>query len=75
MHTPEYRQLLRQLVAAREAKGLTQREVARALGVPQSWVAKIEIGERRVDVIELLAFAKLYKRSLSWFLRQEKGRG
>ena len=48
--------------------GLTQEEVGRKLGVPQSYVSKSETGERRVDVVELLAFARLYKRRLDSFV-------
>ena len=45
-----------------------QMEVAKALRRPQSFVSKCESGERRVDVVELEEFAKLYRRSLSFFL-------
>ncbi len=49
-HTPAYRAFTRRLREAREQSELTQREVARRLGKPQSFVAKSEQGERRVDV-------------------------
>lgn len=54
LRTP--RQILLQslLVEARKAKGLTQAELATALGKPQSFVAKYENGERRIDVIEFV---------------------
>lgn len=45
----------------RQAKGITQVEMAKALGKPQSFVAKIEGGERRVDVVEFLALAQCLK--------------
>ena len=57
IHSPEHRALCDLLVAAREAAGLTQREVAHRLRRPQSYIAKIEGGERRVDVIEFIALA------------------
>jgi hypothetical protein len=47
---------------------LTQVQVAHALDRPQSFVAKCESGERRVDVIELDQFARLYRRSVQSFL-------
>jgi transcriptional regulator with XRE-family HTH domain len=50
------------------AAGRTQAEVAKTLGRPQSFVAKCESGERRVDVIELEEFARLYGRSVLFFL-------
>lgn len=48
------------LVRARVAAGLTQRQAADRLGRPQSFVAKSETGERRIDAIELLQFAIAY---------------
>ncbi|MFT8680415.1 helix-turn-helix domain-containing protein [Gluconacetobacter sp.] len=42
------------LIAARRDKGLTQATLAERLGKPQSYVAKYETGERRIDVIEFL---------------------
>jgi len=50
-----YRQFLSRLREARTLAGLTQGEVARRLRKPQSFVSKCESGERRVDVVELLA--------------------
>ena len=63
-----YRQFLKRLRAARHEAGLTQQGVARALGKPQSYVSKCETGERRVDVVELEAFARLYGKTLEFFL-------
>jgi len=51
--------VLRQLlVEARKTAGLTQHEVARRIDRPQSFVAKYEGGERRVDVIEFISIAR-----------------
>jgi transcriptional regulator with XRE-family HTH domain len=41
----------------RQDAGLSQRALASALDVPPSWVAKVETGERRIDVIEFVWFA------------------
>jgi transcriptional regulator with XRE-family HTH domain len=51
------RQLTALLVQTRRARGLTQAEVAARLGKPQSFIAKIEGGERRLDVIEFIDLA------------------
>jgi transcriptional regulator with XRE-family HTH domain len=42
------------LADARDRAGLTQQEVARRLGKPQSFVSSYERGQRRVDILELL---------------------
>lgn len=55
--SPRYAQLAQLLVKAREAAGLTQVELAARLRRPQSFVSKVESGERRLDVIELLEIA------------------
>ena len=47
---------------------LTQEEVARELGKPQSFVSKSESGERRLDPIELLMFARVYRRRIDSLL-------
>jgi len=57
---PAYRTFLKRLRGAREKAGLLQAEVAHRLTKPQSYVSKCESGERRVDVIELSAFAAIY---------------
>ena len=58
IHTPEHAALRDLLIAARKAAGLTQEEVAVRLGRPQSFVAKYEGGERRIDVVEFVAVAQ-----------------
>jgi transcriptional regulator with XRE-family HTH domain len=45
------------MIEAREKAGLTQHQLARKLRKPQSFVAKYEGGERRVDVIEFIWIA------------------
>ena len=46
------------LVKARERAGLKQGEVAAKLGLPASYLSKIEKGTRRLDVIELIRIAE-----------------
>jgi transcriptional regulator with XRE-family HTH domain len=45
------------LAAARRRKGLTQIELAKRLRKPQSFVSNYEVGQRRIDIIELLRIA------------------
>ncbi|MGP0018514.1 MAG: helix-turn-helix domain-containing protein [Candidatus Sulfotelmatobacter sp.] len=63
-----YAQFLGKLKQARVEAALTQVEVAKILKRPQSFVSKIESGERRVDVVELGELARLYRKPLNFFL-------
>ena len=63
-----YRLFLTRLREARLAAGLTQMQVAAKLRRPQSFVSKCESGERRVDVVELTEFARLYRKDLNFFI-------
>lgn len=54
LRSPRQKKLQRLLIALRKEAGLTQTEVAVRLKRPQSFVAKYEGGERRLDVIEFL---------------------
>lgn len=67
LHTKRYRAFLGKLRKAREESGLTQEAVADALGRTQTWVSNSELGERRVDYVELEDFAALYGKPLDWF--------
>ena len=69
IHTSEYKVITKKLRDARESIGFTQTEAADKLGKPQSYVSKIERSERRVDAVELVEFAKLYKKPLEWFVK------
>lgn len=72
VHTKKYQTLLKRLKAARIEAGLTQSFVAKRLGRPQSFVAKCESGERRVDIVELASFADLYGKTLEYFISKRK---
>jgi transcriptional regulator with XRE-family HTH domain len=67
LHTRRYRAFLAKLRRAREEAGLTQVQVAKLVGRPQTWVSKCELGERRVDVVELEDLAAVYGKTLEWF--------
>jgi transcriptional regulator with XRE-family HTH domain len=58
VHSTAQKQLLVLLRNQRKKRGLTQTEVAEMLGRPQSFVAKYERGERRLDVLEFIVVAK-----------------
>ncbi len=62
-----YKNFLARLIEARKQAGLTQVDVAKRLGRAHSFISKCELGERRVDFVELQQLAKLYNKDLSFF--------
>lgn len=50
--------LIRELKGARLKADMSQQQVADRLDVPQSFVSKVESGERRIDVVEFLKFVE-----------------
>jgi len=69
VHSEEYRKIIERLKEARLEAGLSQQDVADKLGKPQSYVSKIESGERRLDVAEIKKFAGVYKKDTSSFIK------
>jgi transcriptional regulator with XRE-family HTH domain len=59
LQTPRHKALIDLLIAKREAAGLTQTELANRLGEYQSFVARLESGQRRVDVVEFLELSSV----------------
>lgn len=53
-HHPDYQLLLSMLKATRESGKVAQTELANRLGTTQTFISKVERGERRLDVVELL---------------------
>ncbi len=68
LRSQRYRRLVERLRSAREDVGLTQAQVAVALHRPQQWVSQCERGRRRVDVVELEDFARVYAKPVEYFL-------
>ena len=58
LHSEDYRKLTVVLFEARKSSGLTQQQVADRLGRPQSFIAKVEGGERRIDLVEFVALSR-----------------
>jgi transcriptional regulator with XRE-family HTH domain len=67
VYDPDYKFLIARVREARRDAGMTQVEVAKALGRPLSFVSKCELGERRIDPIDLEKFAELYDKPFQYF--------
>lgn len=59
LNSPRHKALCAYLIGQREAAGLTQQQVAEAIGRYQSFVARVESGQKVLDVVELLDFAEV----------------
>lgn len=59
VYSDEYQRVIGALKQARKERGITQAQLAEALGKPQSFIAKVESGERRLDVVEFMHLARL----------------
>lgn len=69
IRTKEYKAFIERLTEARKKVGLRQIDVAKKLKRHQSYVARVESGEYRVDVMELKRFARLYKKDIESFFK------
>ena len=68
IYKKEYKNVIERLKEARLSVGMRQEDVATKLGKPQSYVSKIERGERRVDIAEIKIFAKIYQKNIDYFV-------
>jgi len=64
----ERREVASRLRQARELLGLTQADVAAALGVQRTSINAMEAGRRNVNGVELRRLARLYRRPVEWLL-------
>lgn len=54
---------------ARLEAGLDQNDVARLLKRTQSYVSKLESGQRRIDITQLKELSRIYKKDIEFFLK------
>ena len=69
IYSKDHKYIVEQLKRARQEAGLDQIEVAKLLGKTQFNVSKVEAGQRRIDIVALKEFAKLYKKPLDFFIK------
>ena len=69
IYSNDHKYIIEQLKKARQETGLDQEQVAKKLKKTQSYISKIEAGQRRIDVIQLKEFANIYKKPMSFFIK------
>jgi len=69
VYSIEHRYMVERLKRARKEAGLGQEKVAKLLGVSQSYMSKVESGQRRIDLVQLKQFARIYKKPLNFFIK------
>lgn len=68
IYSKDHKSLIERLKKARLDAGLDQKEAAELLGKTQSFISKIESGQRRIDIVQLKKFGEAYKKPLEFFL-------
>lgn len=71
IHKEEYSSLIHILSQERKRLGLSQKEVAEAVGMTQSDISKVESLERRLDIIEFKNFVQAFRINKNTKLREE----
>ncbi len=68
IHSNDHAKIVANLKKARKESGLDQLQVAKLLKRSQSYISKIESGQRKIDVIDLQKFGQIYKKPLTFFI-------
>jgi len=69
IRSKEYGVFVEKLRKARLEAGLRQIDVSKKLKRTQSYVSRVEMGEQRLDILELKKFAILYKKDINYFIK------
>ena len=70
LYSKDHKYTVEQLKKARLEANLDQVQVAKALEKTQSFISKVESGQRRIDVVVLKEFSRIYKKPVEWFLQK-----
>ena len=72
LFTKQHEALIQRLIAARKAADMTQQALADRISKPQSFVAKYENGDRRLDVVEFLTITEILDADPHKIIKQVK---
>ena len=70
IYSKEHSELVERLKQARERMALSQEDVAKLLGRSQSYISKIESGQRQINVTQLRELAKIYQTDIGFFINE-----
>jgi len=70
IYSKDHKFVVEQLKKARIEAGLDQEKAAELLGKTQSYISKVESGQRRIDIVQLKEFAKTYKKEVGFFIKK-----
>jgi len=68
IYSEEHKRVSARIKQAREESGMKQEAVAKLLGRTQSYISKIESGQRRIDINLLNELARVYKKDINFFI-------
>lgn len=69
IYSKDHRNVALQIKKARLESNLSQQQAANILNKTQSYISKVESGQRRMDIAEIKQFAKAYKKDVSFFIK------
>ena len=68
IYSKAHKKIVEKLKQARKEAGLDQQEVARQLGKTQSYVSKLESGQRKLDILQIKELAEIYHKKITDFI-------
>ncbi len=68
IYSSDHKRLISRLIKARKEAGLNQTAASKLLGRTQTYLSKIEVGQRKIDVLELKKLSKIYKKPITFFV-------
>jgi transcriptional regulator with XRE-family HTH domain len=69
IYSDEQQILIHRIKLARQEAGLSQRDAVKLLNKTQSFISKIESGQRRIDIVQLKALARIYKKEINTLIK------
>ena len=69
IYSKDHKYAVERLKKARLGAGLDQVKAGKLLGKTQSYISKVESGQRRIDIVQLKEFARIYRKTISYFVK------